>query len=67
MNIFMRLTMVLLIFILYLTPNVQAQNLIEAKPAELQILGETIEGEGIIVQSSDLIILYRPGGIDVSG
>lgn len=43
------------------------QNLLQTKPAELQLVGETVDGKPVLVQSSQLIILYKPDGINVLG
>ena len=52
--------------LLYVPAGLHAQNVISSKPAELQLMGTTIDGDGIVVQSSDLVIVYKPG-IEVSG
>jgi hypothetical protein len=66
MNLRLRLIFVFLMYFLYVPAGVHAQNVLSSKPAELQLMGETSDGKGIIVQSSDLVILYRPG-IEVAG
>ena len=44
-----------------------SQNFLTAKPAELQLVGEKINGEAAMAQSDALTITYRPNGIYVDG
>lgn len=66
MNLRLRMILVFMMCLLYVPAGLHAQNLLSSKPAELQLMGATSDGEGIVVQSSDLVILYKPG-IEVSG
>lgn len=66
MNLRLRMIFVFLMCLLYVPAGLHAQNLLSSKPAELQLMGATIDGDGIVVQSSDLVILYKPG-IEVTG
>lgn len=45
----------------------RGQNLLAAKPAEIQIVGEKISGEAAMAQSDALSITYKPKGIYMEG
>lgn len=45
----------------------RGQNLLASKPAEIQIVGEKMDGEAAMAQSDALSITYKPKGIYMEG
>ena len=56
-----KLILSLIVVILFMASHAQAQRLIAAKPAQLQVFGKFLDGTEVTAESRSLKVLYDPG------